>query len=343
MNRGMAVALVAGSLFSGPAAATAAEAPVDAAIEAAAKSYYARVREHEKREKAALDRGTEAMGDESFKPPAVATGLVRDRFDEPVPNAKIVVAKEASSDQALGEASTDATGRFRIPLKSNAYRGLTLTVTAKGFDRWACGGIYGGLVDYPVRLDRVVGDACFAAIRAEPDRSRRVSMLLDMVGTRQMGSPELPLLYPRLGALREDLLAIAQSASFAAKDDRGESPAERARRLLIFWFDPADEPLIRKWVAQSPGRLRLEDKSAATIEAVCAAYADWHFGHKKERTFNRFSEPLFGPDKDHALVEFEVRYADWGYSEYLVLLKQKDRWALKLVAEHMHMHFKRSR
>jgi hypothetical protein len=310
---------------------------VDGTIDAVAKSYYARVREYEKREKLVLDRSATAMGDRSFESPAVATGVVRDRSDQPVANARIVVAKEGSSDDVLGEAHTDANGCFNIHLKSVAYRGLTLTVTAEGFDRWARG-IYGGLVDYPVRLDRMIDDAYFAAINAEGDRSSRISMLLDLVGMREMEMPELSLLYPRLGSMRQDLLAIAQSSAFAAEDDRGASPAGRAIHLLIFWYDPVDEPLIRKWVAKNPGRFRLEDKSGTTIEAVCTAYADDHFGQKKERTSNSFNPPIFGPGNDHALVEFWVTYAYWGYSEYLVLIKQNDRWGLKLVAEHTHFH-----
>lgn len=200
-------------------------------------------------------------------------------------------------------------------------------------------------MDYPVRLDRVVGDAYFTALDAEPSRSRRVSMLLDLVCMRESGSPELSALYPHLGALREYLLAVAQSAAFAVQDVQGESPADRAKDLLIFWYDPADEPLIRRWVAEKQGRCHLENKSGTTIEAVCADYADGHFSHKTERTSNGFNTPVFGPGKDHALVEFTALYAHWGYSEYLVLIKQKDRWELKLVAEHMHIHwgFERTR
>ena len=234
MDRSIAIALVAGSLFFGPAihvAAIAAEAPADETIEATAKSYYAPLREHQKHKKEASDRSNDAIWAKSLKPPAVATGLVRDKFDQPVPNAEIVVAKEESSNDILGKANTDAMGRFSIPLKNGAYRGLAFTVTAKGFDRWAIAGIYGGLVDYPVRLDHPIDDAYFAAINAETNRSRRISMLMDLVGMRQMGSPELSLVYPRLGTLRQDLLAVAQSSTFTAKDDREDSPARRARHL----------------------------------------------------------------------------------------------------------------
>jgi hypothetical protein len=337
MEQGMT--LVATSLFLVLFGAAETGMPADTTIEAVANRHYALVREHEKRERAAFERSSKAMEEKNTRPPTVATGFVRDRLDQPVPDARIVVANEGASDEVLGESKTDAKGRFRVHLKSNAYRGLTLTVEAKGFERWACGGRYGGLVDFPVRLDRAIDDDYFAAIQAETARSRRVCRLLDLVGNRFMGNPELPLLYPRLGAVRQDLLAIALCPAFAPKDDRGDSPAGRAKRLLIFWHDPDDMPLIRKWVAENPGRLRLEDKSAATIEAACQAYVDGHFGHGKERPSHDLSSPVFGPGRDHALIEFTVRYAHWGYSEYLVLVKHKDQWRLKLVSEHRHMDF----
>jgi len=111
--------------------------------------------------------------------------------------------------------------------------------------RWAGGTVEGE----SIVLNRIIDDAYFDDVEREGDPARRLLLVLDLVGRRAFNSSafdeRIEQYYPRLGSLRDDLLAIAQSKAFAvADDDYGESPAQRAKNLLIYWFDPRDESRI---------------------------------------------------------------------------------------------------
>lgn|GEM_PF-1873961 len=304
-----------------------------------AKAYYAEVQQATEAEKKSDERHSKAMRSETLPMPKVATGLVVDRQGTTVPGARVVVEREAS-DEVLGEGTTNATGKFEVTLSTQSYRGLTLTVTKDGFNRWAMGGLYGGIVGCRVRLDRVIDDTFWKARNAERDGERRLWMLLEIVGDRQF-STEMHDIFPHIGALREELLQLVQSKAFDAKDGRFSSPAETACFLLAYWYDPADEPLFSKWLKnqkhiESPKKTLVGE----TITEVCTQWADHHFPGKKpeERTFNTFGKPLVDSTGNHALVEFWVQYKHWGYSQWLVLTKQQAKWQLRFVAEHRHWH-----
>ena len=208
------------------------------AARAVAERYYARLPE---------------TGDgKSHRPPQpTATGLVVDRRGRPVADARVVI--ECGSDERHGEGRTGSDGRFEI-LYSHPEEKMGLTVTAPGFTRWAVAAVYDPheLAGYRVRLDRELGRDFLTSLVAEPDPESRIWGLLEIVGERQFGL-EVADAFPYLGALRADLLAIVKSQAFARPDDepRPGSPDKQARRLLAFWADPADEPLVRDWLRAS--------------------------------------------------------------------------------------------
>jgi hypothetical protein len=305
--------------------------------ETVAKAYYAQVQQAAKAEKKAQERDANAMRSETPPTPKMATGLVVDRQGRTISGARIVIEREAS-DEVLGEGTTDAAGRFEVTLSTQSYKGLTLTATKDGFARWAMGGLYGGIVNFRVRLDRQIDEGFWKALNDEHDKERRLWMLLEIVGDRQF-STEAQEIFPHIGALREELLHLVHSKAFAVKDGRYSSPAETACYLLAYWYDPNDEPLFRDWL-KNQKHIEFPKKTLAgeTITEVCTQWADHHFAGKKpeERTFNSFGKPLVDSTGDHALIEFWVEYKHWGYSQWLVLTKREGTWQLGFVAEHRH-------
>jgi hypothetical protein len=301
-----------------------------------AQLYYARVAEHRAAEK--------TLGRES----AIASGIVRNSLDEPVAGAMVVVIRVREVDgltnfDELAKGLTDESGRFAIPAETSANDAIGLEIHASGFMRWRRWS--GGTVEgESIVLNRVIDDAFFADVEREGDPVRRLSLLLDLVGRRAFNSDDsnarIEHYYSHLGSVREDLLTIAQSKSFAVVDDDYEaSPAQRAKNLLIHWFDPKDESLIRKWTKEDAFKhFRLDIKSSGdSPEEAWNAYAKTHFAHEP-KTWHYFTGAAFSPDCKHAYVVFVVRYAYWGYWQPLVLLDEGGRWTVKLAGEGGHWH-----
>jgi hypothetical protein len=319
-----------------------AETPAAPGLEGVAQAYYKEVRLAAERDKAAQDRSTRDLWNPPPSNPRTATGTVVDLWGERVAGAAVVVRPE-TGDRVLGAGKTDDRGNFRVALSTAMYKGLTLEVTAPGFARWAVGGLYGGLVDQPVRMSREIDAAYFGAVAAEKDRGRRLRLLLDLVGNRQTGMPEPPEIYAQIGLVRSDLADLVRSKAFEQKDDPRQSPADRALWLLFFWQDAADADLFGTYAAANPACKRLDGRdSGETADKACRAYADAFFG-AGQRTEHGFSTPVYGPDQDRALVEFTVRYAFWGYSQLLVLVKTGDRWTVKVMCDYRHFEFRRDR
>src|SRR5207253_5387073 len=150
-------------------------------------------------------------------------------------------------------------------------------------------------------LNRVIDDAYFADIEREEDPTRRLSLLLDLVGRRAFNSDDLDerieQYYSHLGSVREDLQAIAQSKAFAVVDDEyGQSPAQRARNLLIYWFDVRDESLIRQWAKEDEFQhFRLDVEGAGdSPDQASSAYAEAHFAGEP-KTLYYFTDATFSP------------------------------------------------
>jgi hypothetical protein len=301
----------------------------------AARLYYARLAQHRAAE--------QTLGHSS----SIASGIVRNSVDEPVAGATVLVIRVRMVDghtkfDELAKGTTDDSGRFAIAARTRPKDDIGLEVHAPGFmiwRRWAGGTVEGE----SIVLNRIIDDAYFADVEREGDPVRRSSLLLDLVGRRAFNSYDfderIEQYYSHLGSVREDLLAIAESQSFAAvDDDHGESPAQRAKNLLVYWFDPEDESLIRQWTKEDDFkrfRLDLEGHGASPGEAL-SAYAEAHFT-REPKTFHSFTDLVFSPDCKHAYVVFVVRYAYWGYWQPLVLLDERggegDQWKVKLAGE----------
>jgi hypothetical protein len=304
---------------------------VRAENEDVAQPYYARQARHRTEEDTPRSRSS------------IASGIVRNALDEPVAASTVVVIRVRTVGghtkfDRLAEATTDASGRFAVAVKTRARDDIGLEVHAPGFmmwRRWA-----GGTVeDESIVLNRIIDDAYFSDVEREEDPQRHLSLLLDLLGRRAFNSYDfderIEQFYSHLGSVHDDLLNIAQSPSFAVVDEEhGESPAQRAKNLLIYWSDPEDEPLIRQWVQEKEFqhfRLDAEGSGGTPSEAV-HAHATAHFRREPE-TFHYFTEPVFSPDCKHAYVVFVVRYANWGYWQPIVLLKQDAQWQVKLAGE----------
>jgi len=297
----------------------------------AAQLYYARVLQHRAAEK--------AIGRES----SIAGGIVRNSLDEPVAGATVIVIRIRTVDgqtkfDELAKGATDDSGRFAIAAETRAEDAIGLEIHAPSFlmwRRWSGGTVEGE----SIVLNRVIDDAFFADVERAADPVLRLSLLLDLVGRRAFNSNDfderIEQYYSHLGAVREDLLTIAQSKAFAVADDEyGVSPAERAKNLLIYWFDPNDEPLIQKWTKEDAFKhFRLDVAfTGSSPEEALRAYTDAHFA-REPKTFYYFPDTVFSPDCKHAYVVFVVRYAHWGYWQPLVLLDEGGRWKIKLAGE----------
>jgi hypothetical protein len=305
--------------------------PVHAAEQEVAQLYYARLARHRAAEN--------TLGRRS----SIATGIVRNSLDEPVAGATVSVIRVRTVDghtefDELAKGVTDDSGRFAIAAKTRSKDDIGLEVRARGFmmwRRWAGGTVEGE----SIVLNRIIDAAYFADVEREVDPSRRLSLLLDFVGRRAFNSSDsderIEQYYSHLGSVREDLLAIAQSESFAvAEEEYGQSPAQRAKKLLIHWFDPDDESLIREWAKEEAFRhVRLDlESTGGSLDEASSAYATAHFA-REPKTFHYFTEAVFSPDCKHAYVVFVVRYANWGYWQPIVLLDEGGRWKVKLAGE----------
>jgi hypothetical protein len=304
---------------------------VHAGDQDAARLYYARLLQHRAAEQAVV------------RASSIASGIVSNALDEPVAGATVIVIRVRTVDgqtkfDQLAKGVTDDFGRFAIAAKTRPEDDIGLEVHAPGFMMWRrwAGGTAAG---ESIVLNRIIDDAYFSDVEHEQDPIRRSSHLLDLVGRRAFNSNDfderIEQYYSHLGSVREDLLAIAQSQSFAAVDDEhGQSPAQRAKNLLIYWFDPEDEPLIHEWTqddAFKQFRLDLEGIGGSPEEAS-RAYAEKHFA-SEPKTFHYFTDAVFSPDCKHEYVVFVVRYANWGYWLPLVLLDEGGRWTVKLAGE----------
>jgi len=311
--------------------------PVCAEDQDVATLYYAKLARHRAAEK--------AVG----SPAPIASGVVRNSLDEPVAGATVIVIRSRyvnnqTKFDELAKGVTDESGRFAIAAKTRKKDPIGLEIHPPAgymmWRRWEGGTVEGE----SIVLNRVIDDAYFADVDHEGDPVRRSLLVLDLVGRRAFNSYHfnelLEQYYSHLGEIREDLLAIAQSKAFAVvDDDYNASPAQRAKNLLIYWFDPRDESLIRQWAKEEAFKNhRLETKfTGISPEEALTAYVKDHFDGEP-KTFYYFTSARFSPDCKHLYVVFCVRYANWAYWLPLALTEEGGRWAVKLTGPWGHWH-----
>lgn len=128
-----------------------------------ADEYYKQIKQINRKQNELSERSHRVMSDEKFPVPTEATGKVLNIKGEPIENAEITITKEAS-DILLGKGKTDENGNFHISLNQSNYRGLTIEVLKNTYGRMALSGIYGGIVDYEIRLGRDINEFFFTRI-----------------------------------------------------------------------------------------------------------------------------------------------------------------------------------
>jgi hypothetical protein len=303
--------------------------------ESVAAEYYGAAERFLWQESQVHARGNEAMWSrEAPNHPNVATGCVEDRWGRPVAGARLVVETESDGIR-LGNGVTDSQGRFSVPLKTVAYRGLSLEVQARGFDRWAVSGIYGGLVNYPVRLNRVVDEGFLKRLVGQRDAAQRLRMVLEL------DEVSLEALFPYLGLLREDFRGLIASQRFNRPDSQLSSPASRAARTLMSWCEPEDDELIRTLGLPEDELLAPSEPfkalSGDSVDEILKKHRDE--SDESNAPWPSYSDVIYSKDGSRALVEASVMYAHWGYTYHLIMARKGGLWWLVGRFEHMRMHF----
>ena len=291
-------------------------------------------------------RDKKAVWDESFAVPSIATGIVVNKRGQPIAEAEVVIEAEAARE-VLGRGRTNDKGHFHIPLSRDSYRGLDLEVNAKAYLRWAQGGIYGGLVDFRVEMDRVINQDFADEVLAQEDLGERLWLLLALVGERHILSGcDMREFYPLLGQLRQDLMRIATSDAFTTagfdwirrKRNDVLPPREMARYYLLLWHDPVDEPLFKKWdMKVGLTDVDFQQFNGETTEEVCEKWADYELARHAERPRSpSFSPPMIcGAQMDHALVHFMIKDNMFvTYGQWLIIVRQEGKWYLKFIGIH---------
>lgn len=165
--------------------------------------------------------------------------------------------------------------------------------------------------------------ALYAEIDAGPTPDRRAALALALVGRE--ADRDLEGTFLRVGALQPELRALLSDPAAAAPDGGGESPADRARRLLAAWGDPLATPPLAASEAKSG---RPEGLAAATPEALCQAFAEGWFGAGDGEARGGCATPVRSPDGDHALLTLFDGGGDFSYTQTVSAVRRSGAWIL---------------
>lgn len=313
----------------------------DRILKEIAKSYYSQVAEAEKRIQESQERRQSDRKSGSFTMPMTATGKIVDRWGNPVAGLSVDVTRN-NDERIIGLGKTNRLGEFNLELTTGDYRNVFTTVTDEKnkYSRWAQGGFNSGIVDAYIQLDREVNQSFLKQLTAESDEKRRLMLLMEVIGNRQF-SLDLPEHYIYIGAMREDLLRIIESHEFEKKAGNA-SPAERAQFLITVWNADEDKSLIEEWLSNKEDNYKPSQVfSGTTIDEACKAFVDQYWADTKpeQRPTNSMGAPVIDKSEQHAIIDYSVDYAQWGYAKRLVLRKQKEQWVIKLVWNHAHYNY----
>jgi hypothetical protein len=270
----------------------------------------------------------------------VAAGQVTDLQERAVAGA--LVRAESWESEALGTGRTDAKGRFQIAL-SQPVKDLTLIIEHPGFQRWALAGTSTGQGDYQIRLTRNVDREYLTelAAQSEPAIFRQLAMdlLAPSIGTTGNDRLLLEQALPFLKALRERLRSLlpAEPAQLSSRHLKKEE--DEAALLLAYLGDPRDDALIDAWAAKQGFISRpFRSCKGPTPEAAARVWQKRHFEKEGDHAPYGTLNIQIAPSGDHGLALHIVRYAYWGYSQYLVLVRLNNAWEVRRIIDGEHWH-----
>ncbi|HSS52024.1 MAG TPA: carboxypeptidase-like regulatory domain-containing protein [Thermoanaerobaculia bacterium] len=274
----------------------------------------------------------------------MAAGQITDLQGRAV--AGVLIQAESWESQALGTGRSDAKGRFQIAL-SEPVKDLTLIIEHPGFQRWALAGTSTGKGDFQIRLTRNIDREYLTelAAQSEPEHFRQLAMdlLAPSLGTTGNSSRQLEQVLPFLKALRQRLRALLPAEPAQLKSRHLKKEEDEAALLLAYLGDPRDDALIDAWaVRQSFISRPPRPCRGPTPDAAARAWQKLHFEKESSRTppaipYN-FLQTQIAPSGDHGLALHSVRYAYWGYSQYLVLVRLNNAWEVRRIIDGEHWH-----
>jgi hypothetical protein len=273
----------------------------------------------------------------------IAAGQITDLQGHAIADA--LIQAESWESKALGTGRSDALGKFKIVLSETPVDGLTLTLEHPGFQRWSLAGTTTGLDNYRIRLTRNIDNKYLTALvaQSEPARFRQFAMdlLAPSEGTiTSSGLLPEPVL-PFLRALRPGLRALFPAEPRQIAPASLKADQDRAALMLAALGDPQDDTLVDRWAAKKNFISRPPKPCRGpTPEAAARVWQRVHFnleGATSPETIP-FStqQSQIAPSGDYGLVLHTVRYANWGYSQYLVLVRMSQVWEVRRVIDDKH-------
>lgn len=272
----------------------------------------------------------------------VLQGQVTDLRGRPL--AGVAVSAQSWQSVPLGSANSDGQGQLRISLPRNTSD-ITLIAEPPGYLRFARTGFKVG-TPAPIRLTRKIDATYLKELTQASDDQQFRDLAADLLSPSEGTVGEsLPMesILPVLAALRPRLRAYlpADPAKFSQRDLPKDQ--HRALQLLAWWSDPADDALIDPWgVAQKLASRPSRRCSGATLHAALQAWESLHFekeGYKQGAPRPYASVNIAqAPGGEHAIVTHSVRYAHWGYSQLVILVRLHGEWVVRRVLAHEHWH-----
>jgi hypothetical protein len=274
----------------------------------------------------------------------IAAGQVTDLQGHTVASA--LVKAESWESEPLGMAQSDAQGRFKVAL-SHPVKDLTLIVERPGFQRWALAASSPGPDgSYQILLTRTIDRKYLTELTAQSEPARFQRLARDLLAPSEGTTGDtLPLdqVLPFLKALRSRLRALLPAEPGRLEKLDLTEEQDKAAALLAYLGDPRDDALVDAWAAKQNYVSRPPQPfKGPTPEAAARAWQKVHF--EKEGYLTPQSIPYntlrtqIAPSGDHGLALHTVRYAHWGYSQYLVLVRSKNVWEVRRVIDHEHWH-----
>jgi hypothetical protein len=272
-----------------------------------------------------------------------------ERADEVFARAEVLVVLDMQNRERLGRVApyADTPGLTIAILDHHVGEAAFGQVNVVRPEKAATGElIYDLIRREPGKLTRPMAEALYTALvtdtgsfrhsNTDPDvHTMAADLLSPSEGTVGESLPMESIL-PVLAALRPRLRAYLPAD--LAQLSRRDLPKDQHRALLLLaWFsDPADDALIDPWgVAQKLASRPSRRCSGATLHAALQAWESLHFekeGYKQGAPRPYASVNITqAPGGEHAVALLSVRYAHWGYSQRVILVRWQGVWEVRRV------------